>query len=156
MVDAVSLTAMKLVPQELLQDRLEVVKELQEGETETYAIQKDRHTGEHYLHYAYIHLDIASGNREMYHYLMPLSNDELLTILFEKQPYQYPDHWHGRFLRNGPIGQYVWFDPAGVESDPEDTTFGDKLTELLTKFKEKGQYDKQSIRQLLNEIDKFQ
>ena len=45
----------KVVTLDELQDRLEIVKELKETDTEAYYIRKDRETGEHYLHYSYLH-----------------------------------------------------------------------------------------------------
>lgn len=149
-----SLTDMKLVPQDLLQDRLEIVKELESTETEAYAIQKDRVTGEHYLHYAYVHLNIADGQEETYNYLMPLENDDVLAVIFGEQLYAYPDKWNNRFLRNGPSGQYVWFDPSSVDNDQDYEQMGSKLADLLTEFKKNGQFDEQSVRNLLKEIDR--
>ncbi|TCZ81004.1 hypothetical protein E0485_01610 [Paenibacillus albiflavus] len=147
---AVSWTKQDKVAADQLQERLTTIKELAAPEYESYEIIKDSETGEHYLHYAYMHKDVAAGGtEEQFHYLMPLENDDVLGIMFSEQPYTYPDHWHNRFLRNGPIGSYIWFDPGEVieELDPE-------IVEMMTKLQElkaSKQTDEESIRKILGE-----
>ncbi len=145
---------MKLVSGELLQERLESVKDLQEEAHEAYDIMKDTLTGEHYLHYAYRHVDVAQGGvEEMYHYLLPIESDDVLAMMFGEQPYHYPDHWQRRFLRNGPEGDYVWFDPREAAGTAEDETIGQAMREKLLQLKQQQDVNEDAVRQMLNEVD---
>lgn len=135
------------VADEQLQERLITIKELPAPEFESYEIMKDTLTGDHYLHYAYMHRDVAAGGEEeQFHYLMPLENDDVLGLMFSDQAYTYPDHWNKRFLRNGPIGYYIWFDPGVVidEFEPEVAELMKKLQQL----KASRQTDEESIRKI--------
>jgi len=101
-----SFQTMKLVPSDLLQNRVETVQELLVSDLEQYEIVKDVETGEHYLHYAYLHINVAGGGvREYYHQLMPLETDDVLAIVLGEQAYTYPDHWRKPFFaqRTRPI-----------------------------------------------------
>lgn len=149
---------MRQVPQNQLQERLESVKDLSgdpEG-TQLYRIVKDSATGEHYLHYAYMHLYVSDGTKEMFHQLMPLESDDVLAILFAEQPYEYPDHWRRPFLRNGPDGTYVWFDPSGVleGADEENEKLAGDIAALLGEWKSRGASDPDSVKELLEKIDR--
>lgn len=147
---------MQKVPTAMLQERLETVKDLSETEWEMYEIAKDRETGEHYLHYSYLHRDIASGGQEeVFHQLMPLESDDVLGILFENQEYSYPAHWKSAFLRNGPEGEYVWFDPAYMEDEEDSVELGKKLSDILHQFKTRGDLDAEAVRKLLDEADRL-
>lgn len=147
-----SWTNLDKIAADQLQERLTTIKELEAPEFESYEIMKDNETGEHYLHYAYLHRDItAGGAEEQFHYLMPLENDEVLSLMFTDQAYTYPEHWHKSFLRNGPIGYYIWFDPGEEinELDPAVTEMMNKLQQL----KALKQTDEESIRKVLDEMD---
>jgi hypothetical protein len=151
-----SFQEMKKVPSSLLQNRLETVKDLFSNDLEMYEITKDRETGEHYLHYSYLHRDIASGGQdEVFHQLMPLESDDVLGILFGEQEYTYPDHWLRSFLRNGPEGEYVWFDPAYHENEQESIEISYQLSKMLEDFKKQGDYDEEAVRKLLNDTDRL-
>jgi hypothetical protein len=153
-----SWTTMRQVPQDMLQERLQTVKELakDENETELYEIVKDSSTGEHYLHYAYIHLTVADGTEEAFHQLLPLESDDVLAVMFGEQSYAYPDHWARPFLRNGPNGTYVWFDPSenleGAASDNE--KLAGEIAGMVGEWKRQGQLDADSVKQLLERIDR--
>lgn len=150
-----SFQAAAKVPAEWLAERLETVRELKRDDLELYEIAKDRETGEHYLHYAYVHRNLtdAAGAQESFHQLMPLSSDDVLGLLFENEPYAYPEHWRRAFLRNGPEGFYVWFDPVPVEEEAEADAAGQALRDKLKRFKQAGAYDEESVRKLLKELD---
>jgi|HigsolmetaAR203D_1030402.scaffolds.fasta_scaffold00194_1 hypothetical protein len=151
-----SFQTMKLVPSDLLQNRVETVQELLVSDLEQYEIVKDVETGEHYLHYAYLHINVAGGGvREYYHQLMPLETDDVLAIVLGEQAYTYPDHWRKPFLRNGPDQYYVWFDPQGVTDGEEQERIADELRTKLLEFKEQGRYDEESVRRMLEMMDKL-
>lgn len=150
-----SFQTMAKVPTEELAARLETVRELSGDGLELYELTKDRETGEHYLHFAYLHRDIASGGtEETFHHLMPLSSDDVLAVLFSEQPYSYPEHWQRAFLRNGPEGFYVWFDPAQPDEEAEAERRGRKIREKLQRFKQMGSFDEESVRKLLEELER--
>lgn len=151
-----SLTDMKLVSEELLRERLTSVKVLKEDELEAYEIMKDAQTGEHYLHYAYFHKNIAAGGtEESFNQLMPLDSDDVLALVLGEQGYAYPDHWPKRFLRNGPLGQYVWFNPIETEKVQGDAQFTKRLVDRLFEFKQTGKLDEASMLKLFEDIDKM-
>lgn len=151
------MSVLKRVPAELLQERLKTVHTLTENDLEMYEIAKDQVTGEHYLHYAYSHRNLSAPVtsdgmiEEVFHYLMPLENDDVLGMMFNGQPYEYPDHWHRAFLRNGPDSDYVWFDPSFVGEHEENEAYGREIIDKLRRFKEKGDFSEDSVRKLLEE-----
>ncbi|MCZ8515894.1 hypothetical protein O9H85_26550 [Paenibacillus filicis] len=143
----------KTVSSESLQERLQTIRPLQQEEHEQYEIAKDRLTGEHYLHYAYLHRNFAAvgpgaGEAEVFHHLMPIDNDEVLGLLFNDEPFLYPQHWTKPFLRNGPEGDYVWFDPSYVAEEEEDMAAAIRITEELARFREEGDYSEEAIKRL--------
>ncbi|UUZ79221.1 hypothetical protein LJK88_28965 [Paenibacillus sp. P26] len=149
----------KIVSSQSLQDRLESVRSLSGDEYEQYEIAKDRETGEHYLHYAYLHRNFAAvgpgaGEAEVFHHLMPLDSDEVLGPLFNDEPYQYPQHWTKPFLRNGPEGDYVWFDPSYAEDQEADEALANTIAEELARFREAGDLSEEAVRKLLEKIDR--
>ncbi|WP_425262674.1 hypothetical protein [Paenibacillus thermotolerans] len=149
-----SLRNQTLVSGELLEQRLSEVRILEQSETERYAIVKDNPTGEHFLQYSYIHRNIAAGGaEELFHYLLPLESDDVLGILFNEQPFRYPDVWTVPYLRNGPDGGYVWFDPAPVLEGDEDEAYANRLKEKLLEFKRKGEFDRKSVEKLFEDVD---
>lgn len=149
-----SFKAMKLVPADVIQDRLERVRLLKEDALELYEIAKDRSTGEHYLHYAYVHRSFTAvgpgaGAEESFHHLMPLDSDDVLGILFSDQPYDYPAAWDRSFLRNGPEGAYVWFDPGYARDEEESEAAGQDIVRQLQAFKTAGDLSEEAVRRLL-------
>jgi hypothetical protein len=144
----------KKIEIELLQQRIATVKELRQDELEMYEIAKDSETGEHYLHYSYLHRNLAdTGTPEVYHQLLPLESDDVLGLIFGEQPYAYPDYWQKPFLRNGPDGFFIWFDPDQDEERSKNEAYGVVLSEKLKNFKEAGSIDPESIRKLLEDLD---
>jgi hypothetical protein len=151
---AESFKQMKLVSADILQGRMDSVKDLKQEEHEAYDIMKDLSTGEHYLHYAYKHIDITqNGEEELYHYLMPIDHDDVLAIILGEQAFTYPDHWQDAFLRNGPDGDYVWFDPGEVSGDQDDHEIGQLMAEKLLKLKQRDGVDENAVRQFFDELD---
>jgi len=154
-----SFVEMRRVPSDWLQERLETVKPLKDDALEMYEVAKDKLTGEHYLHYAYLHKQIAaigpeSGGEETFHHLMPLTSDDVLGIIFGEQSYVYPDNWKQSFLRNGPDGDYVWFDPTYTEQEAESEEIGANLQEQLLRFKQLPDRSEEAVRKLLEELDR--
>lgn len=144
----------KKVPDDLLEDRIEIVHKLREEDTEAYEIVKDKHTGEHYIHYYYMQLNISGdGEREVYHHLLPVENDDVLSLIFDKPNYSYPDDWKVAYLRNGPDGHYVWFNPDYAEDFEESVQLGNEIKEKLNHFKKEGAFDQESMQKLLDELD---
>ncbi|MDF2962732.1 MAG: hypothetical protein K0S39_4467 [Paenibacillus sp.] len=151
----------KRIPSEWLQQRLETVKAISgdaEG-LELYEVAKDNLTGEHYLHYAYLHKQVAamgpeSTGEETFHHLLPLDSDDVLGIIFSEQSYLYPDAWEKPFLRNGPEGDYVWFDPAYTDDEAENEEIGQNIKEQLLRFKQSGELSPEAVRKLLEELDR--
>lgn len=153
-----SFEQMKQVPDSVLETRLEEVKKLPDPERkyEHYRIVKDKETGEHYLHYAYVHVDLAgSGKEEWFHHFMPIDTDGVLAIVLGEQEYTYPDHWQRPFLRNGPEGFYVWFDPGDKETIAHYETLGREIADVLMQYKQKGKFDEQTIRRMMEELDRL-
>lgn len=149
-----SLKTMKMIPAELLAERIELVQKLEEQEAEGYEIVKDKLTGEHFLHYYYMQVNLLSaGEEEMYYQLMPIDHDEVLRLVFEKTDYHYPDHWKASFLRNGPDDQYIWFSPDYAIEFDESVKLGQDIAEKLKQFKQAGVNDEQAIKKLWDELD---
>jgi len=142
------------IASETLAERVVSIKELQDGELERYEIAKDQETGEHYLHYAYMHRDFTNtGEPESFHYLLPIDSDDVLGLIFGEQRFEYPANWNKPFLRNGPEGFYIWFDPAPEASQQEDEQVAADLLQKLRAFREQGNVDAASVRKLLEELD---
>ncbi|WP_281887323.1 hypothetical protein [Paenibacillus sp. YYML68] len=151
-----SWTEWKLVPVSSIQGRLQSVRPLREEEHEQYELTKDQATGEHYVHYSYMHRNIGaigtSGQDEIFHQLLPVSSDDVLGILFGEQPYTYPEHWRTSFLRNGPEGEYVWFDPSYVEEEQQYEAVGRTIVDELARFKEQGDLSEEALQRLLDRL----
>ncbi|GKS11426.1 hypothetical protein YDYSY3_24260 [Paenibacillus chitinolyticus] len=153
-MSAESFSAHGKISGDLLQERLETVKDLKQSELDMYALSKDKETGEHYVHYAYKHRQISgTGEEEQFHQLLPVESDDVLGILFSDQPYEYPDAWNRPFLRNGPEGFYIWFDPAYAEDTDADEDFAREVRERLLKMKQTGKVDEEAVRKLFRELD---
>lgn len=139
---------------ETMGSRIVPVKELLQTELDLYEVSKDAETGEHYLHYAYMHRDFTStGEPESFHYLLPIDSDDVLGMIFGEQGYAYPEFWSKAFLRNGPEGFYIWFDPAHEAEQSEDEAIAADLLNKLRAFKESGSADPDAVRKLLEELD---
>jgi hypothetical protein len=152
-----SFKELTLVSQEMLQERIETIKELRESDLEAYELVKDRLTGEYYLRYYYVHRDFnADGEKEIYNQLMPLESDDVISIELGEQSYDFPENWNNSFLRNGPDGHFVWFHPSDKKEYEEDIRFSQNLVEKLTEYKRKGTVDKESLRKLFDDIDKME
>ncbi|NQX64654.1 hypothetical protein HQN90_00805 [Paenibacillus alba] len=150
----VSLSTLQKISAETIEARITAVKELLQTELDLYEVSKDVETGEHYLHYAYMHRDFSNtGEPESFHYLLPIDSDDVLGMIFGEQGYAYPEHWQKPFLRNGPEGFYIWFDPAHELEQSEDEAIAANLLSKLRAFKEHGNPDPEAVRKLLEELD---
>ncbi|MCY9657414.1 hypothetical protein P5G65_35265 [Paenibacillus chondroitinus] len=139
---------------ETMAARIVPVKELLQTELDLYEVSKDSETGEHYLHYAYMHRDFTNtGEPESFHYLLPIDSDDVLGMIFGEQGYAYPEFWRKAFLRNGPEGFYIWFDPTHEAEQSEDEAIAADLLNKLRAFKENGSADPDAVRKLLEELD---
>jgi hypothetical protein len=142
------------IPHRTLEERLITIQTVKTDEAESYEIMKDSATGEHYLHYWYLHLNVqAGGSRENFHHFLPLESDDVLGVIFGEQPYQYPDHWRKPYLRNGPDDTYVWFDPSSTDSFEVYESLGKQISEKLADFKKHGSMDEASIKKLMDDLD---
>ncbi|MCM3271559.1 hypothetical protein [Paenibacillus elgii] len=155
-----SWSSRKRIPGEEIGERLDSVRVLKEDGLELYEIAKDKATGEHYLHYAYLHRNLAAipagpeaVQEESFHHLMPLESDEVLVFLFGEASYDYPAHWSKPFLRNGPEGDYVWFDPGYAAAEAEHEAIGRDIAEQLALFKQAGDVSEQKVRELLERLN---
>jgi hypothetical protein len=152
-----SIKDLKRVPHQLLQQRLEKVKDLLQTDLEAYEIHRDTQTGEHYLLFYYEHRLIADNNhKETYYHLMPLETDDVLALILGEEPYAYPENWNRPFLRNSSDNDsYVWFDPAHQSVYEENEEIGEKLKLKLLEFKQKGVMDEETMNKLFNDLDKL-
>lgn len=152
----VSFTQLRVVPEEELNRRLQTVKVLKEEQTEMYRVAKDAETGEHYLHYAVYHLNVAGGGvEEEYHHLLPLEHDDVIALALGAEQFAYPQHWNHAYLRNGPHGGFVWYDPSGTGSDDQAyDEAADYIREKLLAFRRHGGQGEEDIKRLLEEMEK--
>ncbi|KRF10847.1 hypothetical protein [Paenibacillus sp. Soil787] len=149
-----SLLQQQKISAETIASRIISVKELVQTELDMYEVSKDVETGEHYLHYAYMHRDFTNtGEPESFHYLLPIDSDDVLGLIFGEQGYAYPEHWQKSFLRNGPEGFYIWFDPSHEAQQTEDDAIAQDLLNKLRVFRENGNVDPEAVRKLLEELD---
>ncbi|MBP1961746.1 hypothetical protein [Paenibacillus aceris] len=149
-----SFTNQQKISAETIASRIIPVKELLQTELDLYEVSKDAETGEHYLHYAYMHRDFSNtGVPESFHYLLPIDSDDVLGMIFGEQGYAYPEFWRKSFLRNGPEGFYIWFDPSHEAEQSEDEAIAADLLNKLRAFKENGSADPDAVRKLLEELD---
>ncbi|RED60281.1 hypothetical protein [Cohnella lupini] len=146
----------RLVSQEELMRRMEPVKILKEEENELYRVVKDQETGEHYLHFASYHLHIAGGAvDEEYHHLLPLEHDDVIALALGAPLYEYPEQWTHAYLRNGPDGGFVWYDPSGAAtSEAEYAETEAFIREQLLAFRSKGNHEEEDVRRLLDAMEK--
>jgi hypothetical protein len=152
-----SFTNLRLVPQEMLDARVETIKSLQEGENETYLLVKDVPTGEHYLHYAVRHLNLAAGGaEEEFHHLMFLEHDDVIALALGAQEFVYPEHWNKPYLRNGPYGGFVWYDPAGAsEESAQFEAIAEEIRAKLQAFRREGRGGTEDVLRLMDDVDRM-
>lgn len=147
---------MRIVPGDELTRRIETVKTLREQDGELYRLAKDAETGDHYLHYAVYHLNVASGGaEEIYHHLLPLADDDVIAAALGAPWPAYPAEWRNAYLRNGPHGGFVWYDPDGAAIDEaayEDAAA--KLRDKLLAFRRGGARGEEDIQALLDDIER--
>jgi hypothetical protein len=140
-------------------ERLETVKQLADSDFETYAVVKDRKSGQHYLHYAFRHINLSEGGRrDEYDHFLPLSSDDVLGILFGEQPYRFPDHWRTPYLRSGNDNRLMPFDPRENHDLDDDARTEQEVFAKLLAYKEawRESDDPETLtRRLLGEIDRL-
>jgi hypothetical protein len=152
-----SLRDMPKISSELIQERITTVKMLSQLDSELYEVVKDKQTGEHYLHYAYLHRNFTltgTGESETFHHLLPLNSDDVVGVIFGEQTYTYPQAWMQSFLRNGPEGYYVWFDPSYESEHALNEEIGQEIANKLKQFKQSGTFDEQSVKRLLDDLNR--
>jgi hypothetical protein len=151
----VSFANLRIVTEDILADRIETVKTLAEDDMEAYQIEKDKQTGDHYLHYAVRHLNVAAGGaEEVYHHLMPLEHDDVIALALGSPDYSYPANWTRPYLRNGPSGGFVWYDPDGAPSQTENyDEVAKQIREKLAGFREAGRNGPEEVERLMKEVD---
>lgn len=138
---------------------LETIKVLETNDFETYSVVKDRETGQHYLHYSFMHIKLSEGGRrDDYEHFMPLSSDDVLGFLFGELPYRFPDHWKSTYYRSGTDDRLMPFDPSenhGLEKEAETEL---ALLERLEEYKrqwEKAPDKEELTKNLFHHLDKL-
>ncbi|TFE24882.1 hypothetical protein [Cohnella luojiensis] len=151
-----SFKQIRLVTQDELTRRMEPVKVLKEDALELYRIVKDNETGEHYLHYAVFHVHVAGGGaEEEYHHLLPLTHDDVIALALGAPLFEYPSEWSQPYLRNGPHGGFVWYDPGGAADEEADYAETEAyIREQLSAFRRQGVQGEEEVRKLLENMDK--
>ncbi|BBI33681.1 hypothetical protein [Cohnella abietis] len=151
-----SFKQLRLVSQAELSSRLEAIKVLSENTTELYRLVKDTATGDHYLHYAVFHIHVAGGGvEEEYHHLLPMEHDDVIAVALGAPLFEYPHHWKHAYLRNGPHGGFVWYDPSGVTSDEAEYAEAEAyIREQLLAFHRQTNQGEEDVKRLLEAIDK--
>lgn len=152
-----SFTQMQLVNEDELTRRIETVKILSEQDGDhLYRLVKDAETGEHYLHYAVFHLNLAGGGEEEhYHHLLPVPHDDVIALALGAQWPEYPSQWESAYLRNGPHGGFVWYDPGGASLD--EAAYEEAaamLKEQLLEFRRSGMHGEEEIKRLFDTIER--
>lgn len=154
----VPLTELRSISSIELSARLEQVKELANGENDAYRLVKDAATGDHYLHYAVRHLNVAAGGaEEEYHHLLPLEHDDVIALALGGPLPAYPSEWTRAYLRNGPSDAFVWYDPTGA-GETQEAAFeaaAAALREKLLAFKREGKHSEADVRKLLEETERL-
>ncbi|WP_373231502.1 hypothetical protein [Cohnella sp.] len=146
----------RVVTQEELSRRLVPVKDLTQDAAQLYRLVKDSETGEHYLHYGVFHLNIAGGGiEEEYHHLLPLEHDDVIALALGAPLFEYPQQWGKPYLRNGPHGGFVWYDPSGVSDDERGLAEAEAyIKEQLIAFRKQGEHSEEAVKKFLEEMDK--
>lgn len=116
--------------------RLETVKELERTDFETYSVVKDRETGQHYLHYSFMHIKLSEGGRrDDYEHFLPLDSDDVLSLLFGEHPFHFPDHWKSTYYRSGTDDRLMPFDPSENHDLQKEAETELALLERLEEYK---------------------
>lgn len=151
-----SFLQLRVVTQEELSRRIESVKELAQDATQLYRLVKDSETGEHYLHYGVFHINLAGGGaEEEYHHLLPLEHDDVIALALGAPLFEYPQQWNKPYLRNGPHGGFVWYDPSGViDAEQIFTDTEANIKQQLIAFRERGELSEEAVKRFLEEMDK--
>jgi hypothetical protein len=151
----VSFTQLRIVTQDELTRRIAAVKDLKEKDGELYRLVKDTETGEHYLHYGVLHLNIAGGGaEEEYHHLLPLEHDDVIALALGAPLFQYPLQWNQAYLRNGPDGGFVWYDPGGAAEDEREYAQTEAyIRERLLAFRRSEARGEEDVKRLFEEMD---
>ncbi len=151
-----SFAQMRLVNEEELTRRIETVTTLSERNGELYRLVKDGETGEHYLHYAVYHVNVAGGGaEEHYHHLLPVPHDDVIAMALGAPWPEYPSQWEAAYLRNGPHGGFVWYDPSGASMD--EAAYEEAaamLKEQLLAFRRGGSRTEEEIKRLFDTIER--
>jgi hypothetical protein len=152
-----SFSHLSLVPQEMLDIRMVPVKHLRQEENETYRLVKDDVTGEHYLHYAVRHVNLATGGtEEEYHHLMPVEHDDVISFALGAQDFVYPNDWKRAYLRNGPAGGFVWYDPDGaVDKAAQYDAIAAQIREKLEAFRLEGRAGAEDMQRLMDDMERL-
>jgi hypothetical protein len=150
-----SFQQIRMVAQDELIRRMEPVKVIKEESTELYRIIKDSETGEHYLHYAVFHIHVAGGGaEEEYHHLLPLEHDDVIAMALGADFPKYPDQWDRPYLRNGPDGGFVWYDPCGATGEEERYAETEAyIRDQLLAFRRHGKHGEEEVRRLFEAMD---
>ncbi|WP_276351389.1 hypothetical protein [Cohnella caldifontis] len=153
----VSFANLRVVSDDMLAERLETVKTLADEENEAYLVEKDKETGEHYLHYAVRHLNVAAGGaEEIYHHLMPLEHDDVIALALGAPEFAYPEFWNRPYLRNGPSGGYAWYDPSGAADNAEAYDgIAAEIRARLEAFHREGRGGEDEIKRLMDEMGRL-
>jgi hypothetical protein len=151
----VSFKQLRIVTQDELTRRIAPVKDLKENDGELYRLVKDTETGEHFLHYGVFHLNIAGGGvEEEYHHLLPLEHDDVIALALGAPLFQYPLQWNQAYLRNGPDGGFVWYDPGGAVEDEQVYAQTEAyIRERLQAFRRNGANGEEDVKRLLEDMD---
>jgi hypothetical protein len=150
-----SLKEQQVISHEEMEERIEEVKFLREGEHEKYTVVKDKTTGEHYIRYTQRHLNLMEGGvEEQFDHLLPVETDDVLAVIFGEQDYEYPANWNRTYLRGSNMDPYVWFDPSEIAEKIDEKT-GQEIADMLHTFKEGKKFDDDSIRKLFQQIDEL-
>ncbi len=136
---------------------VEPVKDLGQGDFETYRIVKERGSAQHYLHYSFFHIKLSEGGiREDYDYFLPLDEDDVLAIVLGEQPYEFPKHWRKTYLRSGTDDRLFPYDPGQSDELEREKEEELGILEALTRYKEAylNADDKEALtRKLFEELD---
>jgi len=126
----------QFISKEAFMSRISRIKLLSEKEFDTYSIVKDEESGQHYLHYSFVHYNLSEGGRkDTYDYFLPLDSDDVIGFLFGEQPFEYPENWKSTYLRSGSDDRLMYFDPTenfGLEKEAEEEQ---AILEALLRYK---------------------
>lgn len=140
-------------------EQLETVKDIATTDFETYAVVKEKVTGQHYLRYSFTHINLSEGGRtDAYEHFLPLSSDNVLGLVFGEQPYTFPDHWLSPYYRSGTDDRLMRFDPRENHQLEDDAKTEREILAKLQSYKQawlKTSDPEELTRKLLGEIDRM-